>query len=104
MPLRSGQPERLIERVHSRPDSTASVVQESDTAPVGPSDHSGRPRLLAWLAEFLQVVELKNRFVQADSSSGKERACLLKPLGLSILDRVGAILKCLQPCANASIM
>ncbi len=49
-----------MERVHSRPDPAASVIQEADPAFVGPSDHSGEPRPLAWLAEFLQVVELKN--------------------------------------------
>lgn len=32
----------------------------ADPAFVGPSDHSGKPRPLAWLAEFLQVMELKN--------------------------------------------
>lgn len=60
MLFHSGQPEGLIKRVHSGPDPAASVVQKADAAFAGPSNHSGKPRLLAWLAEFLQVMELKN--------------------------------------------
>ena len=49
-------------------------------------------------------MELKNRFVQADSSSGGERAPFLQALGQSFLKRVGIALKRLEPCASASIV
>lgn len=70
---------------------------------MGPPDHGGKPKLLAWLAEFLQVVELEDRFDQADSSSGGERAPFLQALGQSLLKRVGIVLKRLEPCTSASI-
>jgi len=101
---RCGWAERLIESVNSRPDPAASGIKEADTTPGGPSDQSGKPRLLDWLAEFPQVVELKDRFVQTDSSSGGERAPFLEALGQSLLKRVGVIPKRFQPRASASIM
>lgn len=104
MLLRSGQPEGLIERVHSGPDPAASVIQEADPAFVSPSNHSGEPRPLAWLADFLQVAELEDRFIQADSSSGGERAPLFQALGQSLLKRGRVVLKRLQSCASASIV
>jgi len=89
--------------VHSRPDPAASVIKKADAASVGPSDHSGKPRPLARLAEFLQVIKLEDCLAHADSSSGAERAHFIEALRQSLLKRIEAIRRCLRLCASVEI-